>query len=325
MDLQVTHRPRSASEAATLLAAPGAAPLGDGVDMAECLREGIMRPASLVDVRFLPQASDVIATAEGGLRIGAACEVTTLAIDPVLLERLPALARACAVAAHLDATGPDVERAGTLGGNLCQRPRCQYFRAAVPCLKNGGDFCAAVDGDNRRHAIMGGDPCWIVHPSDPGVALVALEAVCELAGAGGSRRVPADEFFVLPRVRLDHETVLRPGEWIAAVEIPAASMDGVQRYVCDGTGGDGWTTVSLAATRRTDGEVRLVLGGVAPVPWRVYGSIEEDVKAGNLDAADIETLADRALYDAVPLALNAYKVDIAAALLRQAIRDLLAD
>ena len=314
MNPYVTHRPQAASDAAALLAAPGAAPVGDGVDLRECIREGILRPTSLVDVRSVPQARDVIATPDGGLRIGAACGVDALAVHPLVHERLPALAAACGAV--------DPAYAGTLAGNLCQRPRCQYFRAALPCRKNGGDGCPAVDGDNRRHAIVGGGPCWIVHPSDLAVVLVALEAVFEIASAEGARRVQAADFFVPPRVRLDHETVLRAGEWVSAVEVPGASMGGVQRYMRDVPADDAWPLVSLAATRRTDGEVRLVLGGVAPVPWRVYGSIEEDASVGNLDEADVETLADRAMYDAEPLALNGYKVELATALLRHAIRDL---
>ena len=316
MDLPAPQRPRTVLEAAAALAVPGATPSGDGVDLGECMREGIVRPASLVDVRALPQASDVIATAAGGLRIGGACRVADLATHPLLRERVPALAAACAAVVRVAGA-----RAGTLAGNVCQRPRCQYFRAAVPCRKNGGDGCPAVDGDNRRHAILGGGPCWIVHPSDAAVALVALEATFEIASVAGTRLVAASDFFVLPAARLDHETVLQAGEWIVAIDVPAVALGGVQRY--DTWGDDEpWPPVTLAAIRRADGEVRLVLGGVAPVPWRVYGSIEEDVKAGNLDPADIETLADRALYDAAPLALNGYKVDAAAMQLRQAMQHL---
>jgi xanthine dehydrogenase YagS FAD-binding subunit len=145
----------------------------------------------------------------------------------------------------------------------------------------------------------------------------------ELVSAGGSRTVPLEEFYVLPSERLDHETVLRPGEIVAAVSIPAGRDLGFQRYYkLMQRGSWDFALVSLAAVRRRDGEVRLVLGGVAPRPWRVTESVEEDVASGGLDEHDAETLAARALYDARPLARNGYKVDLAAALLRRAILDL---
>jgi xanthine dehydrogenase YagS FAD-binding subunit len=152
------------------------------------------------------------------------------------------------------------------------------------------------------------------------VALTALDAVVEIAGARGARQVPIMEFYVLPRERIDHETILAPGEIVTAVQLPAASADGWQRYdKVMQRGSWDFALVSLAATKRADGNVRLVLGGVAPKPWRVTSSVEEDVASGGLDAQDVATLADRALYDAEPLARNGYKIDLAAALLRRAI------
>jgi xanthine dehydrogenase YagS FAD-binding subunit len=312
---QITHhRPATPDEASALLARPGHVPMGYGTDVLDEIESGLTRAHAVVELRRA--ARGVAIDAAGELRIGAAEPVGALEAHPLVRERAPALADACSAA--------DVENAGgegTLGGSLCRRPYCQYFRALAPCRKNGGDSCPAVDGDNRCHAILGGGPCWIVHPSRTAVALVALEARIDIASSGGARTVAAADFFVLPSVRLDHETVLAPGEWVREVVIPAASLGGWQRYR-QAWGGEGRDVVSLAATRRTDGEVRLVLGGVAPVPWRVYGSIEEDAKVGNLAEDDVETLAERALYDAEPLAHNGYKVPMATALLREAIRDM---
>ena len=254
---------------------------------------------------------------DGGVRIGAEVSVSDLARDPEMLRRFPVLAEACA------SVGGEAPQAGTLGGNLCQRPQCQYFRANVPCLKNGGDRCLAVEGENRYHAILGGGPCWIVHPSDPAVALVALDAQVEIQGPGGTRTIPIDRFFVSPKERLDHETVLAAGEIVTAIEIPAVAALGSQRYrKVKQEDGWGFADVSLAAVKRLNGDVKLVLGGVAPHPWRVDSSVEEDVSSGNLDEADVETLADRSLYDAEPLAKNQFKVEIAGALIREAIAEL---
>ena len=163
-----------------------------------------------------------------------------------------------------------------------------------------------------------------MHPSDAAVALTALEATIEIRGSGGAvRRVPTAGFFVLPSQRLDRETVLEDGEFITAIEIPAQSAGGVQSYqkVMQRSAWD-FALVSLAAVRRDDGAVRLVFGGVAPVPWRVSESVEEDIASGGLTDDDIATLAERAMYDAKPLSKNAYKVEMAAAILRRGINKL---
>ena len=172
-------------------------------------------------------------------------------------------------------------------------------------------------------AILGGGPCYIVHPSDPAVALTALEATVEITGREGTRTVPIEMFYVLPAERLDGETVLATGEFVSAITIPAASAGGWQRYdKLMQRGAWDFALVSLAAVHRQNGDVRLVLGGVAPTPWRVTSSIEEDVASGNLDESDVATLAERALYDARPLAGNAYKVDLAKALLQRAMAEM---
>lgn len=316
------HAATSLDDAALRLAAPGTMPLGGGTDLLVALKEGLARPETLVDLRRAgADASEIRELADGGMRIGAAARVADVAAHAAVRDRFPVLAEAAA------SVGTYALRAmGTIGGNLCQRPRCWYYRRDVPCLKNGrGDDCPAKEGENQYHAIVAGGPCWIVHPSDPAVALTALDATVEITGAPGRRRVAIADFYVLPSERLDRETVLGDGEFVSAVEIPPDAADGVQRYYkVMQRGAWDFALVSLAAVRRTagDGEVRLVLGGVAPRPYRLYGSIEEDVSVGNLDEADVETLAARALYDAEPLAKNGYKVEVAASLLRRAMRDL---
>ena len=316
------HAATSLDDAARRLAAPGAVPLGGGTDLLVAVKEGIVAPEALVDLRRAgAESAEIRELADGALRIGAAARVGDVAASPLVRERFPALADAAAAVATYA-----LRAMGTIGGNLCQRPRCWYFRRGIPCLKNGrGDDCPARDGENQYHAILAGGPCWIVHPSDTAVALTALDATVEIAGAGGRRRVAIADFYVLPSERLDQETVLGAGEFVSAVEIPAAAAGGVQHYYkVMQRGAWDFALVSLAAVRRAagDGEVRLVLGGVAPRPYRLYGSIEEDVAVGNLDEADVETLAARALYDAEPLTRNGYKVEVAASLLRRAMREL---
>lgn len=317
------HRPASLDDAVASLTLADTYALGGGTDLLTCVEDGIATPAAVVDLRAIAALDDIRVLPDGGLRIGAAARVSDIAAHQLVRARFPVLADACAAVGS-----PALRNMGTLGGNLCQRPRCWYFRRAISCFKNGGSSCPAHDGENQYHAIVDGGPCYIVHPSDPAVALTALDAEIEIAGPTGPSRIPITQFFVLPRDRMDSETVLRPGEMVSAVLIPGAFGQSnaqtpkqffrkiMQRGAWD------FALVSIAATKRADGAIRIVLGGVAPRPWRVSESVEEDVASGGLDEDSITALADRALYDAEPLSRNAYKVTLAGSLLREAIREL---
>jgi xanthine dehydrogenase YagS FAD-binding subunit len=162
-----------------------------------------------------------------------------------------------------------------------------------------------------------------VHPSDPAVALTVLDAEVELISRDGERTIPIASFYALPSERMDHETVLRPGEVIRAINVKGTFSGGPQLYrKLMQRGAWDFALVSIAAARRRDGAVRIALGGVAPRPWRVPESIEEDVASGGLDEDSVAALVERALYDAKPLSKNGYKVALAASLLRDAIREL---
>lgn len=313
------RRPGSLDEAISLLRLPGAYPLGGGTDLLPLQRDGLASPEYVVDLRRLPGATQVQWLADGGVRIGAAARLAQLARDESLRGAFPLLADGCAAVG-----GEALRHMGTLGGNLCQRPRCWYFRNGFSCHKSGGGSCHAAGGENQYHAIFGSGPCVAVHPSDPAVALTALEAVVHVAGGEGERDVAIADFYASAHLPGSSETVLAPGEIVTAISVPGASRGGVQHFekVTQRRAFD-FALVSVAASRRTDGEVRLVLGGVAARPWRVTDSIEEDVASGGLSDDDVETLAQRALYDAAPLALNGYKVDVAAAVLQRAMRVLL--
>ena len=310
------QRPTTRAEALTVLAESEAHPLGGGTDLLVALREGIVRPRRLVDLRDLPDGASIQWTSDGSLRLGASATIAAIAADERVRRDFAALAEAC------EAVGsPALRNMGTIGGNLCQRPRCWYFRSAIPCLKSNGDSCPAAEGENTHHTIFGGGPCYAVHPSDPAVALTALEAIVNIAGPAGTRAVPIAEFFVLPDPDPKRETVLERGEFITAIEIPAKSSGGRQRYTkVLQRGAWDFALASIAVVRRNDGAVRMVFGGVAPIPWPVNPSVEEDVASAPLSADDIEVLAERALYDAQPLSKNGYKVSLCRALLRDAIQ-----
>jgi xanthine dehydrogenase YagS FAD-binding subunit len=280
--------------------------------------EEISRPDLLVDLRAIPDSAGIREIEGGDVRIGASTRVADVANDPIIRERYASLAAASDVVGT-----PALRHMGTIGGNLCQRPRCWYFRRGIPCFKNGGAECPAEQGENQYLAILDGGPCHAVHPSDPAVALTALDAVVEIESSNGARRVPIGEFYLLPRERARVETVLAQGEFVSAIVIPSAAAGGAQRYhkLMQREAWD-FALVSVAGCKRRDGDVRIVLGGVAPRPWRVNSSVEEDVSSGGLDDDTIATLAERALYDAKPLSKNGYKVDLAASLLRQVIAEI---
>ena len=289
--------------------------LGGGTDLLVTMREGLVRPHAVVDLRALPGSDALAWSADGALRIGASATLASIAADEQVQSRFAALAQAC------EAVGsPALRNMGTIGGNLCQRPRCWYFRSGIPCLKSTGTDCPAVEGENTHHVIFGGGPCYAVHPSDTAVALTALEATIEVSGPNGVRTVPIHEFFVLPDPDPKKETGLKQGEFITAIDLPSHSSGGRQRYTkLLQRGAWDFALASIAVVRRPDGIVRLVLGGVAPVPWPVNPSVEEDVASAPLSQDDIEVLAERALYDARPLSRNGYKVSLCRALLRDAI------
>ena len=308
------HPATSIADAVDALGTTGAYALGGGTDLIPLIRENLAAPHSLVDLRRIPDSTSIKWQNDGSVSIGASVRLSHLAGHARVAEFFPLLSESCAAVGS-----PALRNMGTLGGNLCQRPRCWYYRHGFSCHKSGGHTCPAATGENQYHAILGTGPCVAVHPSDPAVALTALDASIHLAGPAGERAVSISDFFVSPATRMDQETVVAPGEIVTRISLPADSSGGWQRYdkVTQRAAWD-FALVSLAACKRRDGDVRLVLGGVAAFPWRVTDSVEEDVASGGLSEDDIETLGNRALYDAVPLEKNAYKIDLAATLLRRA-------
>jgi xanthine dehydrogenase YagS FAD-binding subunit len=293
--------------------------MGGGTDLLVSLDEGFVHAAAVVDLRGIANVGTIETLGDGSVRIGGTARIHEIAHHADIRARFSCLAEACDVVGT-----PALREMGTIGGNLCQRPRCWYLRRGISCYKSGGNSCPAKEGENQYHAILDGGPCYIVHPSDPAVALSALDAQVEISGRSAARLVPISEFYLLPSERLDHETVLQPGEFVTAVVLPAVAAGGVQKYSkLMQRGAWDFALVSCAAARRENGDVRIVLGGVAPRPWRVPESLEEDVAAGGLEPEFIATIAERALYDAQPLSENAYKVKLAETLIRRSIAELL--
>lgn len=311
--------PSSRDEALDALRAPGAVPVAGGTDLVPCVDEGILQPTRVVDLRQVPGTRDVLVHADGSATIGAAVTIAELAAHRELAARFPALVRACASVGT-----PALRNAGTIAGNLVQRQHCWYFRGGVGCFKRGGTDCAAVDGEHQYHGVISTGTCRAVHPSDPAVALEALEASVQVARAGApDRAVPIAELFAGAANDASKEAQLQAGELIVALHLPAGAGGGTQHWekLMQRAAWD-FALVSIAAARRADGSVRMAMGGLALGPWRVPLSVEEDVASGGLDEDSIDALCARAFYDAAPLANNGYKIQLAQAVLKQAIQTL---
>ena len=312
-------RARTLAEAVKLTAEPGSRIHAGGTDLVGCLRDGVFDAARVVSIGRAAELRGITATADGGLRLGALVSVADVATHATIVERYGALAQAAAVVAS-----PQLRNQGTIGGNLCQRPRCWYYRGDYACTRKGGDTCYAMDGENQYHAIFGGSACWIVHPSDTAPALVALDAKVRLVGPKGSRTLPIEKFFVLPDVDVTKENVLETGEVLAEVLLPPPVPETKSSYKkvrARGSWDFALAGIALAVSLRPDKKVataRVVFSGVAPIPWRSL-NVEQAILGQRLDAKVIAKAAEAAVVGARPLAQNEYKVDMLKGIVTEAL------
>jgi len=317
--------PTSVSEATGLLTQYGAkakvvaggSDLLGGVMKDWVTGKGMPLPDQIIDLTTIPDMIGIKSGADG-FHIGANTTLTDLIEHQDLNAKVPLLGQTAATIAS-----PLIRNFGTLGGNINQRPRCWFFRGEnFNCYKKGGDFCYSVTGDNRYHAIIGGELCYIVHPSDTSTALLALNAQATVAGPGGTRTVNFDDYFHGPREDVLTENVLKPNEVMTEVFIPtpAAGTKMAWNKLKDRQVYD-FALVSVAAVFTLDGgnwkDGRITLGGVAPVPYRatvVENALKgKDVKAtAKAAAAQLRTVAR-------PMSLNAYKIDLAQGLIERTI------
>ncbi|MFC5824960.1 FAD binding domain-containing protein [Nonomuraea insulae] len=300
---------------------PGAKYLGGGTNLVDLMREGIERPDTVVDVTGLP-LDTVEELPDGGLRVGALVRNSVLAADRRVRARYPVLSQAL-----LAGASAQLRNMATVGGNLLQRTRCAYFYdPASACNKRQpGSGCDALGGFNRGHAILGAsESCIATHPSDMCVALAALDAVVEVHGVHGPRRIPLTDFHRLPGHTPDIETELAPGDLVTAVELPPLTADSRYRKVRD-RASYAFALVSVAAALRVqDGtvtEVRLALGGVAPKPWRAREA-ERILLGGPADEAAFRHAAEAELAAATVLPDNAFKAGLAVATITATLREL---
>ncbi len=295
-----------------------AMPLGGGQDLLARMKDYITTPDRIVNIKGLD--ATIAATPNGGLRIGSAVKIVDLAEHAQTARQYPALIEAAG-----EVGTPQIRHQGTVGGNINQRPRCWYFRnEEFDCFKKGGSRCFATTGENQYHAIFGNEgPSHIVHASSLAVPLVAYGATFRVLGPNGEREVPAAEYFTLPNMRnVRKENVLAADEILTHVILPAPGSVKTGHYEVRYKQSHDWplamTTVVLTMNGNTIQSARVVLGAVAPVPWRSKPA--EAALAGKpLNAETAAAAAEAAVSEAKPMSGNAYKVQIARTAVKRAI------
>ena len=302
-------RPNSLAETIRHLAKGNARIHAGGTDLLGCLHDGVFPAEKVVSISRIEALRGIERLGDGSVRIGALVSVSEVANNSLLQSRYPAL-----VQAAREVASPQLRNQGTIGGNLCQKPRCWYYRGDFHCARKGGDMCFAVGGENQYHCILGGSGCVIVHPSDMAPALVAHEAQVVIASAKGARKVPVEKFFVLPEQSITRETILKAGEVVTEVILPLPPQglrSSYRKVRARGSWDFALAGVALAL-RMSGGKVagaRIVLSGAAPIPWRCTDA-EKVITGQALNEAVIARVADAALKGAQPLGNNEYKIDL---------------
>ena len=305
-------RATSTEEAVSAGAGPATMFLAGGTELLNWMRLNIAAPERVLDISRIAGLDGVEPLPAGGLRIGALTRLNDAAQHEAVVRDYPVLSQAI-----LKAASAQLRNLATIGGNPVQRTRCPYYRAeeTLPCNKRApGSGCSALHGSNERHAIFGWtEACVATQPSDPAVALAALDAVIVTEHADGGRRIPAHEFHTLPEPDPVPHNVLRTGELITAIELPAPARRSAYLKIRERESYE-YATVSAAATVEIDGDVirsaRIALGSVAHRPWRLFAA-EQRLAGTRIGSPEARAAIEAGFADARPLSHNAYKNPLA--------------
>lgn len=317
------YNPTTLAEAVELLGSDPARAqvLAGGMDLLGRLKKRIDTPARLVNLKSIA-GLDALRETTDGLSVGPLVRLTDLAENPAVRKNYRALAEAAESVGSVQ-----IRNSATVGGNLCQRPRCWYYRHAdFPCLQKGGSICYAQGGENRYHAILGGGPCFFAHPSDLAPALIVLDATARVLGPKGERTVPVEQLYRLPAQQLRVGLALEPGEILSEIHVPAPKEGTRSTYLKfrERPSFD-FALVGVAASVVFEGGrvagARLALSGVSPVPWRPVEA-ENALVGSALDEAAARNAADRVVEDNSPLPQSRYKIPLTRALVRRALLSL---
>jgi xanthine dehydrogenase YagS FAD-binding subunit len=310
----------SLDEAVQALATGSARVHAGGSDLLGCLRDDVFETDTVVSIAGLSDLRGVQETSNGGARIGALVKVAEVAADPMIRERYTVLAQAAG-----EVGTPQLRNQGTLGGNICQKPRCWYYRGPFDCRRKGGDRCFAVRGNSEYHAIFGGSGCHIVHPSDTAPALMALGATAVVTGPDGRRQVPMDDFFVRPADDPTRETVLEPGEVVTELLIPpvrSGQRSSYRKVRARRSWDFALAGMALVLITTRDGVIEdssVVFSGVAPVPWRSR-PVERVLRGERLTEELIREAGEVAVETAEPMQDNGYKVPLLRGVVEEELR-----
>jgi xanthine dehydrogenase YagS FAD-binding subunit len=301
--------PKTVKEAIALLGSTwaDAAVLAGGTDLLSLMKDYVMSPKRVVNIKGIPELKGITKNA-AGLRIGAAATVDELLSSPLVRASYPSLTEAAR-----GITSPQIRNMGTVGGDLCQRPRCWYFRQGYGLLAMQNGRSLVVEGDGRYHAIFPSGEARFVSASSFGPALVALGAKVKVAGPDGQREMAVADFFVAPRSESDREIALKPNEILTEIVIPAAVTKNATYEVRQKEALD-WPLVAASVALKMKGtavaEGKIVLGHVGPVPY-LASDASQWLSGKTISVQTATEAAEAAVRGAQPLDSNAYKVQLA--------------
>ena len=315
-------QPSSADDAVTLLAEHGsdAWVMAGGQDSFDWLKDRIKRPKVVIDLSQVSEMTGV-RDLDGGVEIGSTTTLTDIVQNSLVQERFPILSEAAGTVAS-----PQIRNIGTIGGNISQDTRCWYYRGGMPCYRAGGNICYAdtPTAINREHAILGADRCVAVSPSDTAPVMVALDAKMVIRSASGERVVDAEDYFIGPGIDITRMHVLKPGELLTAIRIPA-TWAGTEYYFEKVRDRPVWDfpLVNIAAVKVVNGgtieRIRIALNGVAAHPWRL-AQVENAVMGKPANESTAAMAGEMSIEGAFPLRYNGYKVPLMRNLVKRAIR-----
>lgn len=292
-----------------------------GTDTLSLIKKDIYKPNKVINLKKIPELNKIEFN-DKELRIGALVTITEIAKHPLIKEKFNVLHEAAK-----EIASPQLRNVGTIGGNLCQRPRCWYYRDDFDCIRKGGGECFAYDGRNKYHCVIGGDPCYIVHPSDMGVALTALDAKIKIySDKKGEKVISINDFFILPDDDPMAENILQTGEIVKEIIIDMKYANTKSKYI-KFKERDTWdfAIVSVAASIKTNSnkitDGKIVFGGVAPKPWidKEFNKLLPGLK---LDQSSIQKAVEIILKGATPLNENAYKIPLTRNLTKRLLMEL---